>query len=232
MHPRDPRDLSQSSQSLDEVLSHFDGLYNSSSLPFCIRDQSRKVIYKNDAFSDLFHRLSKSFSGISFDSDEVELELSSIELEAFVMGPETALCRTFNFNGEFYQLRVEIRLIDGDLYAIWLINYFPDYQALFKVNTKVLNDSFDVDIFLSEMTTKKMITLCFSVLGFHLHTMSRCLGVSESAITNRLASVKKELRKYFPDYDEFRFFCLKNGVYIRMTSVVLKVLNVKSLLIK
>ncbi|MFP8331792.1 protein traJ [Citrobacter freundii] len=105
MHPRDPRDLSQSSQSLDDVLSHFNGLYNSSSLPFCIRDQSRKVIYKNDAFSDLFHPLSKSFSGISFDSDEVELELSSIELEAFVMGPETALCRTFNFNGEFYQLR-------------------------------------------------------------------------------------------------------------------------------
>lgn len=232
MHPRDPKDLSQSSQSLDDVLNHFYGLYNSSSLPFCIRDQYRKVIYNNDAFCDLFHPLSKSFSGISFDSDEVELELSSIELEAFVMGPETALCRTFNFNGELYQLRVEIRLIDEGLYAIWLINYFPDYQALFKVNTKVLNGRFDVDIFLSEMTTKKMITLCFSVLGFQIHTMSRCLGVSESAITNRLASVKKEIKKYFPDYDEFRFFCLNNDVYMRMTSVVLEALNVNAMLIK
>ncbi|MDA6574764.1 PAS fold family protein, partial [Escherichia coli] len=108
MHPRDPRDLSEPSQSLDDIVKRFDALYKYSPLPFCIRDQSRKVIYKNDAFSDLFHPLSKSFSGISFDSDEVELELSSIELEAFVMGPETALCRTFNFNGEFYQLRVEI----------------------------------------------------------------------------------------------------------------------------
>jgi len=227
MHPRDPRDLSQSSQSLDDVLSHFDGLYNSSSLPFCIRDQSRKVIYKNDAFSDLFHPLSKSFSGISFDSDEVELELSSIELEAFVMGPDTAICRTFNFNGEFYQLRVEIRMVNNELYAFWFINYFPDYQALFNTSNRLKSDEFDFDVFLSGLTNKKMITLCFSILGFQLHTMAQYLGVSEKAISSRLSSVKNELAKYFTDYDDFRFYCMRMDVYRKVRMVVLKVLNVK-----
>jgi len=227
MHPRDPRDLSQSSQSLDDVLSHFDGLYNSSSLPFCIRDQSRKVIYKNDAFSDLFHPLSKSFSGISFDSDEVELELSSIELEAFVMGPDTAICRTFNFNGEFYQLRVEIRMVNNELYAFWFINYFPDYQALFNTSNWLKSDEFDFDVFLSGLTNKKMITLCFSILGFQLHTMAQYLGVSEKAISSRLSSVKNELAKYFTDYDDFRFYCMRMDVYRKVRMVVLKVLNVK-----
>jgi hypothetical protein len=40
------------------------------------------------------------------------------------MGPDTAICRTFNLNGEFYQLRVEIRMVNKELYALWFINYF------------------------------------------------------------------------------------------------------------
>ncbi|HDR2357198.1 TPA: PAS fold family protein, partial [Enterobacter roggenkampii] len=124
MHPRDPRDLSQSSQSLDDVKKHFDALYQDSPLPVCIRDQFRNVFYKNAAYSDFFHPLSKSFSGVSFDSDEVELDLSTIELEAFVMGVGTAICRTFSFNGEYYQLRVEVRCIQKEVYALWFINFF------------------------------------------------------------------------------------------------------------
>jgi hypothetical protein len=34
MHPRDPRDLSQSSQSLDDIVKRFDALYKYSPLPF------------------------------------------------------------------------------------------------------------------------------------------------------------------------------------------------------
>ena len=52
MHPRDPRDLSQSSQSLDDIVKRFDALYKYSPLPFCIRNQSRNPIYKNDAYLD------------------------------------------------------------------------------------------------------------------------------------------------------------------------------------
>lgn len=232
MHPRDPKDLSQSSQSLDDVVKHFDALYKDSSLPFCVRDQFRNTIYKNDACSDFFHPLSKSFSGVSFDPDEVELDLSTIELEAFVMGAGTALCRTFNFNGEFYQLRVEIRCVSDEIYALWFINFFPDYQALFQTSNKTKVDCFDIDIFLSEMTTKKMVTLCFSVLGFHLQSISRILGVSEAAISNRLASVKQKIKKHFPDYDEFRVYCLKTNVYQRMIIVVLKIMNVGPMLKK
>uniref|UniRef100_UPI000BB965C0 PAS fold family protein n=1 Tax=Enterobacter hormaechei TaxID=158836 RepID=UPI000BB965C0 len=177
MHPRDPRDLSQSSQSLDDIVKRFDALYKYSPLPFCIRNQSRNPIYKTDAYLDFIHPLSKCFSGVSCDPDEVELDLSTIELEAFVMGPDTAICRTFNLNGEFYQLRVEIRMVNKELYALWFINYFPDYQALFNTSNRIKNDEFDFDIFIPGLTNKKMITLCFSILGFQLHTMAQYLGV-------------------------------------------------------
>jgi len=227
MHPRDPRDLSEPSQSLDDIVKRFDALYKYSPLPFCIRDQSRNPIYKNDAYLDFFHPLSKCFSGVSFDPDEVELDLSTIELEAFVMGPDTAICKTFNFNGEFYQLRVEIRMVDNELYAFWFINYFPDYQALFNASNRLKSDEFDFDVFLSGLTNKKMITLCFSILGFQLHTMAQYLGVSEKAISSRLSSVKNELAKYFTDYDDFRFYCMRMDVYRKVRMVVLKVLNVK-----
>ncbi|WP_336239718.1 PAS fold family protein [Enterobacter chuandaensis] len=232
MHPRDPKDLSQSSQSLDDVIKHFNALYKDSPLPFCVRDQFRNTIYKNDACSDFFHPLSKSFSGVSFDPDEVELDLSTIELEAFVMGVGTALCRTFNFNGEYYQLRVEVRSIDDEIYALWFINFFPDYQALFHTSNRIKTESFDFDLFLSGLTTKKMITLCFSILGFHLHTTSQYLGVSEKAISSRLSSVKNEIAKYFTDYDDFRFYCLKMDVYEKARLVVLKIMNVNFMLKK
>lgn len=232
MHPRDPRDLSLPSQSLDDVIKHFDALYNESPLPFCIRDQSRCIICMNDAYSDFFHPISIDFTGFSFDRDEVELELSSIELEAFIMGADTAICRNFNFNGEFYQLRVEIRCVCEELYAFWLINFFPDYQSLFQISNKEKCDDFNIDIFMCELTTKKMVTLCFFVLGFPIKVISEYLGVSESAITNRLASVKALIMEYFPSCDEFRVFCLRSDAYTRMVAVVLNVLNVNCALKK
>ncbi|MCM7239229.1 PAS fold family protein [Enterobacter bugandensis] len=232
MHLRDPKDLLQSSQSLDDVINHFNAVYKDSPLPFCIRDQFRNTVYKNDAYSDFFHPLSKPFSGASFDSDEVELDLSTIELEAFVMGADTAICRTFNFNGEYYQLRVEIRSIKNKAYAFWLINYFPDYQALFHTSNRIKSAGFDFDLFLSGLTTKKMITLCFSILGFQLHTMSQYLGVSEKAISSRLSSVKNGIAKHFADYDDFRFYCLKTNLYEKARRVVLKIMNVKPMLKK
>nr|BBF83642.1 conjugal transfer protein TraJ [Enterobacter sp.] len=232
MHPRDPKDLSQSSQSLDDVIKHFNAVYNDSPLPFCIRDQFRNFIYKNTACSDFFHPLSKPFSGVSFAPDEVELDLSAIELEAFVMGIGTALCRTFNYNGEYYQLRVEIRAVQDEAYALWFINFFPDYQALFHTSNKIKNDRFDFDLFLSGLTTKKMVTLCFSILGFQLHTTSQYLGVSEKAISSRLSSVKNEIAKNFTDYDDFRFYCLKMDFYDKARQVVLKITNVKFMLKK
>ncbi|MBX9341283.1 PAS fold family protein, partial [Serratia marcescens] len=63
--------------------------------------------------------------------------------------------------------------------------------------------------------------------GFQLHTMAQYLGVSEKAISSRLSSVKSELAKYFIDYDDFRFYCMRMDVYRKVRMVVLKVLNVK-----
>ncbi|MRT06058.1 PAS fold family protein [Ewingella americana] len=226
MHLRDPSELPQSSQSLHDIVKRFDALYKDSPLPFCIRGKSRNTIYKNEALSNFFHPLSKTFSGVSFDPDEVELDLSTIEFEAFVMGDGTAICRTFNFNGEFYQLRVEVRCVSNEMYALWFINFFPDYQALFSTSNKIKSDVFDFDVFLSELTNKKMITLCFSILGFQLHTTSQYLGVSEKAISSRLSSVKNEIAKHFADYDDFRVYCLKMNVYEKAKLIVLKILNV------
>lgn len=232
MHLRDPSDLPQSSQSFDDVVKRFEALYKYSPLPFCIRNQSRDVIYNNEAYSDFFHPLSQSFAGLSFDPDEVELDLSTIELEAFVMGDGTAVCRTFNFNGEYYQLRVEVRCVDNEIYAFWFINYFPDYQALFSTPSRVKTEGFDFDVFFSGLTNKKMITLCFSILGFQLNTISQYLGVSEKAISSRLSSVKNEIAKYFTDYDDFRFYCLKMNVYKKVRLVALKAMNVNFMLKK
>ncbi|AWZ95654.1 PAS fold family domain protein (plasmid) [Enterobacter hormaechei] len=51
-------------------------------------------------------------------------------------------------NGEFYQLRVEIRMVNKELYALWFINYFPDYQALFNTSNRIKNDEFDFEVML------------------------------------------------------------------------------------
>lgn len=232
MHAFDPKDLSQSSQSLDEVVNLYHKLYKFSPLPFCIRDQSRTVVYTNDACKNFFTPLPGSYSGDSFNINSVELELATVELESFIMGPGTALCRTFNFNGEFYQLRIEVRAVQNELYALWFINFFPDYQALFQTSNKPKNLGFDIDIFLAELTTKAMVTLCFSVLGFHLQTISRFLGVSEKAISQRLVRVKFEIKKYFTDYDEFKIYCMRNNVYVKMITVILEIINVKNTLNK
>lgn len=145
------------------------------------------------------------------------------------MGDGTAICRTFKFNGEFYQLRVEVRCISNEMYALWVINFFPDYQAFFHTANRIKSDDFDFDVFLSGLTNKKMITLCFSILGFQLHTTSQYLGISEKAVSSRLSSVKNEIAKYFADYDDFRFYCLKMDVYEKMRLIVLKALNVSFL---
>lgn len=229
MHPHDPKDLSLTSQSLDDVVKHFNEIYKNSPLPFCIRGQFRNTVYRNNACSDFFHPLFKSFSGVSFDPDEVELDLSTIELEAFIMGDGTAICRTFSYNGECYQLRVEVRSIKNELYALWFINYFPDYQALFNTSNRNKNCSFDFDLFLSGLTAKKMIAFCFSILGFQLHTTSQYLGVSEKAISSRLSSVKNEIARHFTDYDDFRLHCLKVDAYEKAKVVVLKIMNVKKM---
>lgn len=234
MSARDPNIPAQLSQSLDldDAIKLIDRLYCDSQLPVCIRNQSREVIYNNDAFKYFFHPTSKEYIGFSFDKDEVELELSGIELESFVMGPGTAICRTFSFKGECYQLRIESRTIGNELFAIWFINYFPDYRALFHVHKKPTSDSFNIDSLLCNITTRKMTALCFYVLGFQLSTASRYLGVTEKAISNRLSSVKKEINKHFLDHDDFRIYCLENGFYTKMASVVLKIINVKSMLKK
>ncbi len=234
MSARDPSSPAQVSQSidLDSAIKFIDGLYSSSPLPVCLRNQSREVIYKNDAFKDFFHPTSKEYTGFSFDKDEVELELSSVELESFVMGPGTAICRNFSFKGEYYQLRVETRDIDGDMFAIWFINYFPDYKALFNMRDGSKNEDFDLDAFLSELTTRQMITLCFYVMGFHVNTISRVLGISDAAVSNRMSSVKIKLKPKFIDFDDFRFYCLKENAHYKMAKIVLKILNVNYLLNK
>lgn len=234
MSARDPNILCHLSQSLDldDTIKFISGLYKNSPLPVCIRNQFREVIYKNDAFNDFFHPASKEFTGFSFDKDEVELELSSIELESFIMGPGTAICRTFSFKGEYFQLRVEVRAVDSNMYALWFINYFPDYKALFNIRDGSKSECFDLDLFLSELTTRQMVTLCFYIMGFQVHTISKALGVSEAAVSNRMSGVKNKLKHEFVDFDEFRFYCLKQNAHHKMAKVILKIINVNALLNK
>lgn len=229
MHLRDPKDLSQSSQSLDDEVNFFDGLYKNSPLPACIRDQYRKIIYANAAFSRFFSPQEIVSPGDSYDPHLVELRLSSIELESLSMGVGTAICQNFNCNGENYQIRVEPRLIGSELYSFWLINFFPDYQAIFsekKVGRKI---GFDINVFFAELSTKVMVVLCFSILGFHPFTISRILGITERAVNRRLDRAKYEIFKSFSDYDEFKLHCLKSKGYEKAMSIVLLLMNVNDL---
>ncbi|MFT2793853.1 hypothetical protein ACMV5I_28065 [Serratia sp. T13T92] len=111
----DPRDLTSTSQSLADIVNRFDKYYSSSPLPFCIRDQARCYIYSNAAYLKFIKPAPSKLPGAGFDVTTVEVILSAIELDAFLMGANAAMCRTFMRNGDLFQLRIETRHVQGEM---------------------------------------------------------------------------------------------------------------------
>ncbi|HCD7896470.1 TPA: PAS domain-containing protein, partial [Escherichia coli] len=103
----DPRERPLNSQSVNKYILNVQNIYRNSPVPVCVRNKKRKILYANGAFIELFSKEDKPFSGESYVRLQVEIFLSSLELECQSLGHGSAFCRRFNFHGEIYQIRME-----------------------------------------------------------------------------------------------------------------------------
>ncbi|EAQ9073322.1 PAS domain-containing protein, partial [Salmonella enterica] len=100
MCPTDRRERTLASQSVNKYILSIQDIYKNSPVPVCVRNQSRKIIYANGAFIELFSKEDQPLSGDSYNRYGVEVFLSSLELECQSLGHGAAFCRRFNFHGE------------------------------------------------------------------------------------------------------------------------------------
>ncbi len=103
----DRRERPLNSQSVNKYILNVQNIYRNSPVPVCVRNKNRKILYANGAFIELFSREDKPLSGESYIRLQVEIFLSSLELECQALGHGSAFCRRFNFHGEIYQIRME-----------------------------------------------------------------------------------------------------------------------------
>ncbi|EAB3441599.1 PAS domain-containing protein, partial [Salmonella enterica subsp. enterica serovar Typhimurium] len=128
MCPTDRRERTLASQSVNKYILSIQDIYKNSPVPVCVRNQSRKIIYANGAFIELFSKEDQPLSGDSYNRYGVEVFLSSLELECQSLGHGAAFCRRFNFHGEIYQIRMEnISFDNNEIIVLWQINLFPDH---------------------------------------------------------------------------------------------------------
>ncbi len=135
----DCRERPLNSQSVNKYILNVQNIYRNSPVPVCVRNKNRKILYANGAFIELFSREDKPLSGESYIRLQVEIFLSSLELECQALGHGSAFCRRFNFHGEIYQIRMEnVSFYNDESVVLWQINPFPDYP-FFALNQSVSN---------------------------------------------------------------------------------------------
>ncbi len=135
----DRRERPLNSQSVNKYILNVQNIYRNSPVPVCVRNKNRKILYANGAFIELFSREDKPLSGESYIRLQVEIFLSSLELECQALGHGSAFCRRFNFHGEIYQIRMEnVSFYNDESVVLWQINPFPDYP-FFALNQSVSN---------------------------------------------------------------------------------------------
>ncbi|ECT1371721.1 PAS domain-containing protein, partial [Salmonella enterica subsp. enterica serovar Typhimurium] len=93
MCPTDRRERTLASQSVNKYILSIQDIYKNSPVPVCVRNQSRKIIYANGAFIELFSKEDQPLSGDSYNRYGVEVFLSSLELECQSLGHGAAFCR-------------------------------------------------------------------------------------------------------------------------------------------
>ncbi len=136
----DRRERPLNSQSVNKYIFNVQNIYRNSPVPVCVRNKNRKILYANGAFIELFSREDKPLSGESYIRLQVEIFLSSLELECQALGHGSAFCRRFNFHGEIYQIRMEnVSFYNEESVVLWQINIFPDYPFLSCGKRKLLS---------------------------------------------------------------------------------------------
>ncbi len=87
------RERPLNSQSVNKYILNVQNIYRNSPVPVCVRNKKRKILYANGAFIELFSKEDKPFSGESYVRLQVEIFLSSLELECQSLGHGSAFCR-------------------------------------------------------------------------------------------------------------------------------------------
>ncbi len=226
MYPTDRRERAVVSQSVNKFILNIRAVYEKSPVPVCIRTDERKILYENHSFSELFSRVSleDGFSGRSYSQFDTELTLSRLENECIRFGQGAAICRTFFYRGDIYQIRMEnILQCDECCLVFWQINLFPD-MVFFEFDTrKTLKSKSekDVSLWIYRLSPRMLVTLCLYTIGFHEKIIAVLFGISSSAARKRINVINERVKEYFDDFDLFRRFCLSCGY----TKIMLSILN-------
>ncbi|EDL1510824.1 conjugal transfer protein TraJ [Salmonella enterica subsp. enterica serovar Typhimurium] len=221
MCPTDRRERTLASQSVNKYILSIQDIYKNSPVPVCVRNQSRKIIYANGAFIELFSKEDQPLSGDSYNRYGVEVFLSSLELECQSLGHGAAFCRRFNFHGEIYQIRMEnISFDNNEIIVLWQINLFPDHP-FFSPDTKTKNLSLSgTESFWNELSPGTLLVFSFYTLGVSHANIAKELGITIRASEDRIKPVKRKIKRNYESFDSFRISCIFKGKIISLIDII------------
>ncbi|ENW5427088.1 conjugal transfer protein TraJ, partial [Escherichia coli] len=160
-------------------------------------------------------------SGESYIRQNVEIFLSSLEIECQSLGHGSAFCRRFNFHGEIYQIRMEnVSFYNDESVILWQINQFPDYPFFCMKKENYYHRDNYVQSVISNMTAKTLVVFCFYTLGYKHINIAKELEITEIASKKRIKKINAEINKKFGSFDLFRNRCITTGVMYEILSVV------------
>ncbi|EAB6033267.1 PAS domain-containing protein [Salmonella enterica] len=226
----DRRETPRNSQSVNKYILSVQNIYRNSPVPVCVRNKKRKILYANGAFIELFSKEDKPLSGESYVRLQVEIFLSSLELECQSLGHGSAFCRRFNFHGEIYQIRMEnVLFYNEESVVLWQINPFPDYPffSSYKKNYYPVDNY--VRSVLSNMTAKSLVVFCFYTLGYKHINIAKELEITEIASKKRVKKINADINKRLGCFDLFRSRCITTGVMYEILSIVSEFMGVKKM---
>ncbi|EHI6420112.1 PAS domain-containing protein [Escherichia coli] len=217
----DRRERPLNSQSVNKYILNVQNIYRNSPVPVCVRNKNRKILYANGAFIELFSREDKPLSGESYIRQNVEIFLSSLEIECQSLGHGSAFCRRFNFHGEIYQIRMEnVSFYNDESVILWQINQFPDYPFFCMKKENYYHRDNYVQSVISNMTAKTLVVFCFYILGYKHINIAKELEITEIASKKRIKKINAEINRKFGSFDLFRNRCITTGVMYEILSVV------------
>ncbi|EJC9533955.1 PAS domain-containing protein [Salmonella enterica] len=224
----DRRETPRNSQYVNKYIHSVQEIYKNSPVPVCVRNKRREILYANGAFIEFFSKEDKPVSGTSFIRFQVEVFLSSLELECQSLGHGAAFCRRFNFHGEIYQIRMENVTFDNDKTVLfWQINPFPDYP-FFSLTQGVTGKNISDNLLIwSDMSPGTLLVFSFYMLGVGHSVISKELGITERASEDRIKPFKRRVKKRFEQFDLFRLSCISKGEIKTLLEIVNDFYSVK-----
>ncbi|HAV8995825.1 TPA: PAS domain-containing protein [Escherichia coli] len=224
----DPRERPRNSQSVNKYILSVQDIYRNSPVPVCVRNQNRKILYANGAFIELFSKEDQPLSGESYIRYQVEVYLSSLELECQSLGHGSAFCRRFNFHGEIYQIRMEnVSFDSNESVVLWQINLFPDYPFFLKNDymkkIAVAHDNF----WLNELSPGTLIVFAMYMFGVGHATIARELGITIRASEDRIKPMKRKVKTRYAKFDLFRISLITSNEFTKLIDVIREYYNIK-----